>query len=943
MFNFSRENAGKALLFGCLIYLLFFHNSLFSEDQPDNAEVPSGPPGPPNTQDMTDPNFGRIDISSPPPPPSNPGLVETMFSAEATTPPPAPPPPPPPPIAPPTQSMPSPKSYYLRFQDGTSGPITKDIPNRFIFQEDGMNIHQTTMGIFIGFSYLVDSHESHLESELNLYCNNGLTGSNRVKILLNDVNGRWYDTSGEYQSSADRPADDNADYVYVINTDICNQIYCNLSALQNEPYNYDISGVTNLMNNITRSDDLQSFIGINNLRCKAGHKIGKCIGKDRTNDGTCNTQANINNKIICEQNPLCQFQLKDHLDYEDLFISDASFQNSGLNFCSEANGEITNNLDIFPQCSNRCYPIVDTTGEQNNILTTSKMNNCYLLNEELTEYTTNNNNTNTCNPRFYTGEYIHNIVVDDAHIDSKKNDINQISGIQTDQIENSCTGGGDTFKTYNNCSPKSCVNYKEDHGHNCSIPDTNMDLITAGSASNQYIINSDFVSQCGSPLSISNDFASVNSFIDNSCCSQRSCDSFFSSSNPVCDNKYIANNGSVSESNTSNCCLIKKCSDIPDVCQNKLPDPNNSPETIPAYDYLCYKFIEYISETAQDNVESARQEIITELSLSDSNIPPVNIIKASTYLDGHLLHADYDTANKYFIISNINDSSTGFDINDISDRINTLDQASVARGKYNIIPEHSGSGHRHGISNELNSKCSDPSLNCCVSNTCETENGSSSCPANHTYMQSMNDHPLNSPSEFNDICCHENNAYFNTCGNVNPGPDETLILGCCDNDAYNYLVSANSDPDSSMDGFDERKCKYSILLTPYIHPKFNTLPIKNALINNIKLPEKYEEFSFHSYETLPLPTEHLEAFEVLKLRDEKFHSYFERPEFLRRIQEKFGDIAVKNIKEMTTIIIAGTVIQSAKILAEELVTLSLGTKNLKKPSSYLILKSINSL
>ena len=38
-----------------------------------------------------------------------------------------------------------------------------------------------------------------------------------------------------------------------------------------------------------------------------------------------------------------------------------------------------------------------------------------------------------------------------------------------------------------------------------------------------------------------------------------------------------------------------------------------------------------------------------------------------------------------------------------------------------------------------------------------------------------------------------------------------------------------------------------------------------------------------------------------------------------------------NIKEIKTIMTAGTVIQSANILAEELVTLSLGIKNLKYP------------
>ena len=51
----------------------------------------------------------------------------------------------------------------------------------------------------------------------------------------------------------------------------------------------------------------------------------------------------------------------------------------------------------------------------------------------------------------------------------------------------------------------------------------------------------------------------------------------------------------------------------------------------------------------------------------------------------------------------------------------------------------------------------------------------------------------------------------------------------------------------------------------------------------------------------------------------------------------------KKIRDIKTIISAGTVIHNAKILAEELVTLSFGTRNLKYPRSCLILKSINSL
>ena len=34
----------------------------------------------------------------------------------------------------------------------------------------------------------------------------------------------------------------------------------------------------------------------------------------------------------------------------------------------------------------------------------------------------------------------------------------------------------------------------------------------------------------------------------------------------------------------------------------------------------------------------------------------------------------------------------------------------------------------------------------------------------------------------------------------------------------------------------------------------------------VALPKKYEEFSFHSFETLPLPTEKMAASEILKIR-----------------------------------------------------------------------------
>tara|TARA_A100001015_G_scaffold321242_1_gene450978 strand:- start:5717 stop:7258 length:1542 start_codon:yes stop_codon:yes gene_type:complete len=73
---------------------------------------------------------------------------------------------------------------------------------------------------------------------------------------------------------------------------------------------------------------------------------------------------------------------------------------------------------------------------------------------------------------------------------------------------------------------------------------------------------------------------------------------------------------------------------------------------------------------------------------------------------------------------------------------------------------------------------------------------------------------------------------------------------------------------------------------------------KEALEKNIDLPKKYEEFSFHSYDTKPLPTETLKASEILRLRDDHFHKYFSNEKFQDKIKKKFGQNAVDNINGM---------------------------------------------
>ena len=77
--------------------------------------------------------------------------------------------------------------------------------------------------------------------------------------------------------------------------------------------------------------------------------------------------------------------------------------------------------------------------------------------------------------------------------------------------------------------------------------------------------------------------------------------------------------------------------------------------------------------------------------------------------------------------------------------------------------------------------------------------------------------------------------------------------------------------------------------------------IQKALEDGTKLPESYEGYSFHAYETLPLPTEKLSAGEIISLRDDAFNKYNNHRPFLNLIEKKFGKAAVENIVEMTKI------------------------------------------
>jgi len=60
-------------------------------------------------------------------------------------------------------------------------------------------------------------------------------------------------------------------------------------------------------------------------------------------------------------------------------------------------------------------------------------------------------------------------------------------------------------------------------------------------------------------------------------------------------------------------------------------------------------------------------------------------------------------------------------------------------------------------------------------------------------------------------------------------------------------------------------------------------------------------YSQHAYDSLPLPSEHLSAIEILSFRDQAFDKYFTNPDYLSLLRRRFNQGAVDHIKAMTSV------------------------------------------
>lgn len=91
-------------------------------------------------------------------------------------------------------------------------------------------------------------------------------------------------------------------------------------------------------------------------------------------------------------------------------------------------------------------------------------------------------------------------------------------------------------------------------------------------------------------------------------------------------------------------------------------------------------------------------------------------------------------------------------------------------------------------------------------------------------------------------------------------------------------------------------CEYTNFYVAIAYPGSELY--REALANNVPLPETWLGYAQFNEETLPLPTRHISSGEVLSFRDKAFEDYHGSARYLGMIEKKFGAKTVAHIKEM---------------------------------------------
>lgn len=97
----------------------------------------------------------------------------------------------------------------------------------------------------------------------------------------------------------------------------------------------------------------------------------------------------------------------------------------------------------------------------------------------------------------------------------------------------------------------------------------------------------------------------------------------------------------------------------------------------------------------------------------------------------------------------------------------------------------------------------------------------------------------------------------------------------------------------------ELNCEFSNFYSVMAYP--GSALYRQASQDGTGLPENWNGFSQHGYETRPMPTKYLSSEDVLRFRDYAFYKYHSNPVYLNMISQKFGEKVKRHIEKMLEI------------------------------------------
>jgi radical SAM superfamily enzyme YgiQ (UPF0313 family) len=119
----------------------------------------------------------------------------------------------------------------------------------------------------------------------------------------------------------------------------------------------------------------------------------------------------------------------------------------------------------------------------------------------------------------------------------------------------------------------------------------------------------------------------------------------------------------------------------------------------------------------------------------------------------------------------------------------------------------------------------------------------------------------------------------------------------------NYIFGLPEDDLATMrqtlDMAIELNCEFANFYAAMAYP--GSQLYRQAVESGWALPESWGGYSQHAVDSLPLPTRHLPAGEVLRFRDAAFRTYFSGERYLDMVGRTFGPATVDQVRDMLSV------------------------------------------